>query len=69
MSTYNAIATDLDRKHISNAKRQLGMARFKELVPVAEKAFKKAWSESSELKRENNARRAANLIFTKEMNK
>lgn len=38
-----------------------------ELVPLARKAFEKGMKEPNETKRENTARRMANMVFTKAM--
>lgn len=66
MITYNEIATREDKHFISSARRTLGKRKFESLIPRARSAFREAYiNEPNENKKENVARRAANLVYTK----
>lgn len=69
MKTYNEIATKQDKAFHMKARTMLGTVRYHELIEVAKKEFADAWNNSNEIQRENNARRAANLVFSSEINK
>ena len=67
MITYNDIATREDRQFQQKARRILGNRKYMELVPLARKAFEEGMKEPNEVKRENTARRMANMVYTKAM--
>lgn len=73
MITYKQISTREDRLFLMKCKQMLGVRKFNELVPSARLAFELAYkNETNEVKRENSARRAVNLVYTnavKELNK
>lgn len=67
MTTYNDIATREDKQFHARARSTLGNRKYMELVPLARKAFEEGMKEPNEVKRENTARRMANLVYTKAM--
>lgn len=69
MITYNDIATREDKIFLSNARRTLGKHKFESLIPKVKVVFREAYNnEPNENKKENVARRAANMIYTKAIN-
>lgn len=77
MITYNSIATKEDKLFHTKIKRALfkylgvdrGMAKYNQLVTVAKIEFNAALVEVDEVKRNNHARRQANLVFVRELKK
>ena len=68
MVTYNQIATKQDKIFLSNARRTLGKIKFESLIPKVKIAFREAYNnEPNENKKENVARRAANMVYVKEI--
>ena len=68
MITYNDIASREDKLFLSNARRTLGKRKFESLIPRVRVVFREAYNnEPNENKKENVARRAANMIYTKAM--
>lgn len=67
MVTYNDIATKEDKQFHNRARITLGNSKYMSLIPLARKAFEEGMKEPNEVKRENTARRMANLVFTKAM--
>lgn len=67
MTTYSQIATQQDKNFQAKAKATLGHHKYMELVPEARAAFEKGMKEPNKNKRENTARRMANLVFSKAM--
>ena len=68
MITYNDIATREDRTFLSNARRSLGKRKFESLIPKVKLAFREAYNNETNVnKKENVARRAANMVYTKAM--
>ena len=66
---YNDIATKQDKVFLSNARRSLGKQKFESLISRVKVAFREAYNnESNENKKENVARRAANMVYTMAMN-
>jgi hypothetical protein len=69
MITYNDIATREDKIFLSNARRSLGKHKFESLIPKVKVVFREAYNdEPNENKKENIARRAANMIYTTAIN-
>ena len=64
MITYNDIADHNDRKRHRKIKLQLGKDKYFQLVPIAKLMFQQALKEPDELKRNNAARKAYNMVFT-----
>lgn len=63
--TYNSIASRQDKLFHKRCRQQLGIKLYMQLVPNAEKAFKKGYREEKNInKRINVARRMANMVFT-----
>jgi len=69
MTTYNEIATTADRRFQAMCRRELGEDLYITLVTIASKEFQKGLKEPNENKRENTARRMANMVFTKALMK
>ena len=68
MISYNDIATREDKLFLSNARRTLGKHKFESLIPKVKVFFREAYNnEPNENKKENVARRAANMIYTSAM--
>lgn len=75
MITYSNIATKEDKEFHANIKRALfkalgvdrGMAKYNQLATVAKTEFNAALVEVGEIKRNNHARRKANLLFVMEL--
>lgn len=67
MTTYSQIATQQDRQFQARARSILGHHKYMELVPLARAAFEKGMKEPNPNKRENTARRLANLVYTEAM--
>ena len=67
MTTYSQIATKQDKQFHARARAILGHHKYMELVPLARAAFEEGMKEPNENKRENTARRMANLVYTKAM--
>lgn len=62
--TYNDIADKADRQFQAKCRRILGKSHYMRLVPMASLAFQEGLKELNPNKRENTARRMANLIFS-----
>lgn len=62
--TYKEIATPADIQFQARCRRILGKSHYMRLVPMAKIAFQEGLKEPNPNKRENTARRMANLIFT-----
>lgn len=77
MITYNSIATKEDKLFHQQIKKALfkalgvdrGMAKYNQLVTVAKIEFNAALVEVEEVRRNNHARRQANLVFVRELKK
>ena len=76
MDKFNDIATKEDRAFHSKIRKALnrtlgpfqGNKKYTQLISVANVAFRTAYDECiCEIKRNNYARKAANLIFTREI--
>lgn len=67
--TYSDIATRADKNFHARCKRELGIDHYMALVPLAKLAFEEGLKEPSELKRNNTAKRMANLVFAKALAK
>lgn len=63
MTTYNEIATIYDRQFQQKMRRELGSRHYMRLVPMAKIAFEQGLKHPNPNKRENTARRMANLVF------
>jgi len=61
---YNDIATREDRNFQWKCKRELGVHHYNRLIPKAAEAFRQGLRHPNQNKRENTARRLANLVFT-----
>lgn len=62
--TYNDLATREDRQFHVRCRRELGKQHYIRLVPMVKLAFQEGMKEPNPNKRENTARRMANLVFT-----
>lgn len=69
MVSYNDVADKADRLFHNRCRRELGIAKYNQLVPLASLAFQEGLKEPNENKRINTARRAANMVFTRELMK
>ena len=68
MISYNDIATREDRTFLSNCRRRLGKRKFESLIPAVKTAFRDAYNNEPNInKKENVAKRAANMIYSKAM--
>lgn len=68
MIKYNDIATKQDKDFLSNCRRKLGVNKFNSLVPKVRTAFRTAYNNEPNVNKKNNvARRAANMIYTQAM--
>ena len=68
MTAYNDIATSQDRGFLARCKLKLGNEEFNRLAQIASEAFQAAYkAEPAEHRKNNAARRAANIIFTRAM--
>ena len=69
MITYNDVADKSDRLFHNCCRRELGISKYNRLVPLASLAFQEGLKEPNYNKRINTARRAANMVFTRELMK
>ena len=68
MLKYNDIATREDKKFLSDCRRKLGKRKFESLIPKVKIAFRQAYDNEINVNKKNNvAKRAANLIYVKAM--
>tara|TARA_R110002153_G_scaffold173631_3_gene326447 strand:+ start:13586 stop:13801 length:216 start_codon:yes stop_codon:yes gene_type:complete len=67
MTTYKQICSREDKIFQSKARSVLGRSLYLKLVPLAHQAFQEGLKEPNVNKRENNAIRMANLVFSKAM--
>lgn len=77
MITYNQIATREDKLFHQRIRKALvnklgfdrGMVKYNQLAAVAKVEFNAALVEVDEVKRNNHARKKANLVFVRELKK
>jgi len=64
MISYRSIANRDDKKFHQRCRKELGAYLYKQIVSSASLAFQEAYkNEPNEIKKENAARRAANLVY------
>lgn len=67
--TYNDLATREDKQFHARCRRELGVKRYMELVPLAREAFEEGLKWPNEVQRNNRAMRLANQVFSSALTK